>query len=61
MLACFALLLLAVLCDCLERRGWRFIPLFEKRDVWVGLFFDPKKRRVYVMLLPTLGFIIEYP
>lgn len=61
MFACFALLLLAAVCAVLEQRGWRFMPLFEPRDCWVGVFFDPKKRRIYVMLLPTLGFTIDYP
>lgn len=56
-----SLLALAAVFAVLERRGWRFLPLFEPRDLWIGVFVDTKKRRVYVLPLPTLGIIIEYP
>lgn len=34
--------------------------LFEPRDIWMGVYIDTDKQRVYVMLLPMLGFIIYY-
>lgn len=28
-------------------------------DIWVGLFIDKPKKKVYIFLLPTLGIVIE--
>lgn len=35
--------------------------LFAWYDLWVGLFIDRSKRRVYVLPLPMIGFYIEWP
>ena len=32
---------------------------FEPRDIWLGLFVDTAKRRLYVCLLPCLPVIID--
>lgn len=36
----------------------RFRWLFEPRDLWVGVYRDTERQRLYVMLLPTLGFVV---
>lgn len=35
--------------------------LFEPRDFWVGAFIDPAKRRLYLLPLPTLGIVLQWP
>jgi len=35
-------------------------PLFEPRDLWVGVYLATAKKRVYVMVLPMLGFYIDW-
>ena len=35
--------------------------LFAWYDLWVGIFIDTRKRRVYVFPLPCLGFYVEFP
>ena len=34
--------------------------LFEPRDLWVGLYWDDRKRRLYVLPLPMLGVVIDF-
>jgi hypothetical protein len=34
--------------------------LFEPRDLWVGLYVDAARRRLYVLPLPTLGVVYEF-
>jgi hypothetical protein len=33
---------------------------FEPRDLWLGVFVDTVKRRVYVCLVPMLPVVIRY-
>lgn len=46
----------------LRREGepFRIRPMFAWYDLWIGAFWDQKKRRLYVMLLPTLGFYVQF-
>lgn len=36
----------------------RIKPVFAWYDLWVGVYWDRHNRRLYVMLLPTLGFVV---
>lgn len=38
----------------------RIRPLFAWYDLWIGVFIDTNKRRVYILPLPCLGFVIEF-
>ena len=38
----------------------RVRPIFAWYDLWIGLFVDRAKRRVYVFPLPCLGLVIEW-
>jgi len=46
----------------LRREGepFRVRPMFAWYDLWVGAFWDQRRRRLYVMLLPTLGFHVQF-
>ena len=35
-------------------------PIFAWYDLWVGLFIDRTKRRVYVFPVPCFGLVIEW-
>lgn len=37
----------------------RVRPIFAWYDLWVGLFVDRQKRRLYLFPLPCLGLVIE--
>jgi len=37
----------------------RFI--FAWYDMWIGLFWDSHKRRLYVLPVPCLGIVLEFP
>lgn len=34
-------------------------PIFAWYDLWIGIFVDTKKRRIYVLPLPCIGFYIQ--
>lgn len=38
----------------------RIRPLFAWYDLWIGVFIDAGKRRVYILPLPCIGIIVEY-
>lgn len=40
--------------------SWEIRLLFAWYDLWVGAFYDKKNRRLYVCLLPMLGFVIQF-
>lgn len=35
-------------------------PMFAWYDFWVGVFWDKKKKRLYIFPLPMLGFRVGY-
>jgi len=39
---------------------YNFSLLFAYYDFWVGLFWDKKKRYLYLFLIPMFGFIIKF-
>lgn len=40
-------------------RAGRCALLFEPRDLWIGVFVDTERRRLYVALVPTLVLRID--
>lgn len=38
----------------------RVRPIFAWYDLWIGLFIDRAKRRVYVFPIPCFGLVIEW-
>ena len=34
-------------------------PVFAWYDLWVGAYWDRPNRKLFVMVLPTLGFVVE--
>lgn len=43
--------------------GWairRIKPVVAWYDLWMGFYWDRKKHRLYVMVLPCLGFYVEW-
>lgn len=34
--------------------------LFEPCDLWIGAFWDAKKRRLYILPLPCFGIVIQF-
>ena len=36
-------------------------PMFAWYDLWIGVFVDVPKRRVYVFPVPMFGFAIQFP
>jgi len=36
----------------------RIEPIFAWYDFWIGLFYDRKKRIIYIFPFPTIGFKI---
>lgn len=38
-------------------RRWRFI--FAWYDLWVGVFWDRTKRKLYILPLPCIGIVID--
>ncbi len=35
--------------------------LFEPCDLWIGGYIDRAKRRLYLLPLPTLGIVLQWP
>lgn len=35
-------------------------PIFAWYDFWVGLFWDSKKRKLYVFPIPMVGIVIDF-
>lgn len=45
------------------RKGWREVSIkliFAWYDFWVGLFWDAKKRRLYVFPVPMIGIVMQF-
>jgi len=40
--------------------GLRTRLIFEPRDVWVGVFVQPHRRRAYVLPIPMLGLVVMW-
>lgn len=38
----------------------RIRPLFAWYDIWVGCYWDRAARRLYVLPLPCLGFVVQF-
>lgn len=38
----------------------RVRPVFEWYDLWIGFFWDRRRRRLYILPLPTVGIVIEF-
>lgn len=38
----------------------RFKLIFAWYDLWIGLFIDRAKRRIYIFPVPMLGLIIDW-
>jgi hypothetical protein len=42
-------------------RYWTlFLLLFEWQDFWVGVYWDKKKRKLYILPIPTCGIAIQF-
>lgn len=41
------------------KRRWKIKPIFAWYDLWVGVFIDRPKRRVYIFPIPMFGLVIE--
>lgn len=37
-----------------------FSLIFDLRDVWVGVFVDTKRKRIYVLPIPCMGIVIGW-
>lgn len=35
-------------------------PIFAWYDLWVGAFWDRRKRRLYLLPIPCLGVVIQF-
>lgn len=41
--------------------AWSVKPIFAWYDCWVGIFWDSRKRKLYILPLPCVGVVIELP
>jgi len=41
-------------------RKWRFKFLFAWYDIWIGAFWDRRSRKLYVLPLPCVGFVLNF-
>jgi hypothetical protein len=35
-------------------------PIFAWYDLWIGVFIDRTKRRLYILPLPCIGIVIDF-
>lgn len=38
----------------------RIEPIFAWYDIWIGAFWDSKKRYLYIFPIPMLGIVIKF-
>lgn len=50
---------LAAPAGCAAR--WSVKPIFAWYDLWVGIFWDSRKRKLYILPVPCVGVVIEIP
>lgn len=43
-----------------DRAVIRVRPIFAWYDLWIGVFVDRSKRRVYVFPLPCIGLVVSW-
>ncbi len=34
--------------------------IFAWYDLWIGLFWDQRKRRLYILPIPCVGIVVEF-
>lgn len=44
-----------------ENREIIFSLLFEPCDLWIGAFWDRKSRKLYILPVPCIGVVIQFP
>lgn len=44
----------------IRRTVMRIKPIFAWYDLWVGAFWDSRKRRLYILPLPCVGIVIQF-
>jgi hypothetical protein len=35
-------------------------PIFNKYDLWIGAYWDHVERRLYILPLPMIGFVLNF-
>lgn len=45
----------------MKRNNWSIKPVIAWYDCWIGIYIDQKKRKIYVLPLPCVGFCLEWP
>lgn len=40
---------------------WSARLIFAWYDLWVGIFWDSRKRKLYILPVPCVGVVIEFP
>jgi hypothetical protein len=38
----------------------RVRPIFAWYDLWIGVFWDSAKRKLYILPLPCIGIVIDF-